>query len=164
MTSRLWFVDEYLFNNQYSFLINNISIILHITSPINTNLIYVIVITAKDQIKFLSFRQIWEKRYNTYNFFKESLSGESSLGQTIEKWSSSSLFKEQSGKIRFSTGFFLHRPCSINSLLLLIITLTKLDISSLSKSKSNIFYDVYSVLKFTISAEFITIRTISIVK
>ena len=52
------FVDEYLFNNQYSFLINSISIIVHITNPHNTNLIYVIVIPAKDKIKFLSFRQV----------------------------------------------------------------------------------------------------------
>ena len=104
MTSRLRFVDEYLFNNQYSSLINSISIIVYITNPLNTNLIYVIVITAKDQIKFLSFKQIWERRYNAYNFFKEICRGESSLGQTIEMWSSSSMSKEHSGQILFSTG------------------------------------------------------------
>ena len=138
MTSRLGFVYEDLFNNQYSFPINNISIIVHITNPLNTNLIYVIIITAKDKIKFLSFRQIWERRYNTYTFFKKILSGKSSLGQTIEKWISTSMSKEHSGKIRFSTGIFMYRPCSINSLLLLILTLTKLDmqVSRLSKSKS----------------------------
>ena len=36
MTSRLRFVYEYLFNNQYSFPINSISIIVHITNPLNT--------------------------------------------------------------------------------------------------------------------------------
>ena len=128
MTSRLRFVDEYLFNNQYSFPLNRISIIIHITNPLNTNLIYVIIITAKDKITFLGFRQIWERRYNTYDFFKKFLSERVKFR--------ASYTRNTVDKFDFLQDFFLSRPCSINSLRLLILTLTKWDMSSLSKSKS----------------------------
>ena len=87
MVSRVRFVDEYLFNNQYSFPINSISIIVHtcITNPLNTDLIYVIVIIAEDKIKFLSFRQSKKEGTTLIIFSKFFCRGESSLGKTIEK-------------------------------------------------------------------------------
>ena len=95
VASRLRFVDEYLFNNQYSFPINSISIIVHtcITNPLNTDLIYVIVIIAEDKIKFLSFRQSKKEGTTLIIFSKNFCRGESSLGKTIEKWISSSVDK-----------------------------------------------------------------------
>ena len=85
VASQLRFVDEYLFNNQYSFPINSISIIVHITNPLNTDLIYVIVIIAEDKIKFLSFRQSKKEGTTLLIFSKSFCRGESSLGKTIEK-------------------------------------------------------------------------------